>query len=466
VLSNDEAIAKFKEIIGSAETWQNLKDSQFVNHMAIFQTWALRDAQYRAERAIQEFFLSTALNQSSIQAQAEDKNYVPRSPVPSSGTIRITNKGASYSVSLLGGQAFTSNKGIDYLILNPVTIAASGYADVTAYQAKKVTVETDVTESLPFLEILFDASLAGTIYQIDVSVDDVQWTLARMFQNVAADDLAYDEIYTHLGQRGVRFGNNIFGKQPEAGSHITCTLWTTSGQTTLLTGQTLSVSGTVLDSNGSTASLDIRTTTAVSGGVSGETQEELRKNLIYWPLYQDQLVWKEDYEFFIRRQFPAVLWVNVWGETEAEQEAGELRFEFINKIFVSAYAESGADLSDEIIAALNACRMMNRRFEWVAPDIRAFTVSVSGSVHRKHDIATVIAQIQETLALYYDIDSRSRIDGGIFIKDIYQRINDTGYFGDGGYFTVSLAGDYAGTPSLNSVSDIDIAHSTFDLEYL
>jgi len=56
VLSNDEAIAKFKEIIGSAETWQNLKDSQFVNHMAIFQTWALRDAQYRAERAIQVVF--------------------------------------------------------------------------------------------------------------------------------------------------------------------------------------------------------------------------------------------------------------------------------------------------------------------------------------------------------------------------------------------------------------------------
>ncbi len=466
MLSNDEAIAKFKEIIGSAETWQNLKDSQFVNHMAIFQAWALRDAQYRAERAIQEFFLSTALNQSSIQAQAEDKNYVPRSPVPSSGTIRITNMGASYSVSLLGGQAFTSNKGIDYLIRFPVTIAASGYANMTAYQAKKVTVETDVTESLPFLEILFDASLAGTIYQIDVTVDDVQWTLARMFQNAAADDLVYDEIYTHLGQRGVRFGNNIFGKQPEAGSHITCTLWTTSGQTTLLINQPLTPTWTILDSNGDNASLDVKSTTAITGGMTGESADEVRKNLIYWPMYQDQLVWKEDYEFFLKHQFPSILWVNCWGETEAEQEAGELRFEFINKIFVSAYAEGGADLSTDILTALNGCNLMNRRFEWVAPDIRDFTVSVSGSIHRKHDVATVIEQVQETLALYYDIDSRSRIDGGIFIKDIYQHINDTGYFGYGGYFTVSLAGDYSGTPSLNSVSDIDIENSTFDLEYL
>jgi len=420
----------------------------------------------RAERALQEFFLSTALNRSSILAHAEDKNYVPRPPVPSFGTIRITNKGTSYSVSLLGGQAFKSGRSVDYLILNPVTIAPLGYTDQPVYQSAKVIVDQDVTSSTAFMEILFDSALADKIYQVDVYVDDVQWTLARMFQNVAADDLVYDEIFTHLGQRGIRFGNNVFGKQPEADSHIECVLWTTDGQTSLLTGQTLSVSGTVLDSNGGTASLDIRTTTAVSGGVSGETQEELRKNLIYWPLYQDQLVWKEDYEFFIRRQFPSVLWVNVWGETEAEQEAGELKFEFINKIFVSAYAESGVDLSDEIIAALNACRMMNRRFEWVAPDIRDFTVLVSGAVHRKHDITTVTAQIQETLALYYDIDSRSRTDGNIFIKDIYQHINDTGYFGDGGYFTVSLAGDYSGTPSLNSVSDIDIENSTFDLEYL
>ncbi|WP_028325823.1 hypothetical protein [Desulfatirhabdium butyrativorans] len=465
MLSNDEAIAKFKAIIATLPEWQNLTDSQFVNHMAVFQAWALRDAQYRAERALQEFFISTALNRSSIAAHAEDRGYIPRPPVPSSGTIRITNTGDA-PVSLAAGQSFTSNKGISYLIVNPITIAAGAYSDQTAYQAGITTVEADVSASQPFFEIVFDANLSGTIYRIDVYVDDVQWSLARLFQNVDGDALVYDQFFNHLGQSGVRFGNNTFGKQPEAGSHIKCDLWLTDGDTTLLINQRLTPVGAILDTGGNTAMLDIRSITTISGGSSGESTEELKRNLLYWPLYQEQLVWKEDYQYFLTRRFPQIRWINVWGETEAEQSAGELRFEFINKIFVSAYAQGGADISSEIIAALEACKLMNRRFEWVAPDIRSFTVVVTGAVHRKFDSATVRASIEEALLSAYDMESSLRLSAPIRIKDVYRIINDTGYFGDGGYFTAQLAGDYDVTPDLNAVSDIDMSGCSISIGYV
>lgn len=465
MISNDEAIAKFQEIIGSAEGWQDLKDSQFVRHLAVFQAWALRDAQYRVERALQEFFISTALNPSSVMAHAEDRAYIPRPPSPSTGTIRITNTGQN-PVSIPIYQAYRSNKAIAYLSMQPVTIAASAYADLPVIQASRQVVSTTVTESKPYLEILFDASLSGSIYRIDVAVNGADWTLARLLQNVGPEDTVYDEVFTHLGQRGIRFGNGIFGRQPQTGDQIVCTLWLTDGPTSLLSGQQLTPTTAISDSTGQSSSLDIRTITAITGGIASEGIDEIKRNLIYWPLYQEQLVWKEDYIYFLKRRFPQIRWINVWGESEAEKAAGEMRFEFINKIFVSAYAYGGEDIESDVMEALAEVKLLNRRFEWVAPDIRTFGVSVIGYVHRKYDASVVRQAVLDALEAAYDIDSETRRSAPVRINDVYMVINDTGYFDDGGYFTAQLTGNYDVTPSLNAVSDIDIDACVVSMGYI
>jgi len=149
MLSNDEAVARFKEILSSKEGWQILKDSQFVSHLATFMAWALKSAQYDSERALQEFFLSTALNRSSISARAEDKGYLPRLPVPSSGGIRIKNSGVN-QVEIPALQTFQSNKGIPYLIKYPVVIPSGGTFDTTVYQLSIVTIVRTVSEVTPF----------------------------------------------------------------------------------------------------------------------------------------------------------------------------------------------------------------------------------------------------------------------------------------------------------------------------
>ncbi len=155
MLSTDEAVEKFKEILGAKEGWQFLKDSQFFNHLATFQAWAMRSAQFDAERALQEFFLSTALNRSSIAAQAEDKGYLPRLPGPSSGQVSIKNNGAN-QVEIPALQAFQSNRGVAYLIKYPVVVQPGETVTATAYQLSIQTVVETITSADPFIEILFD----------------------------------------------------------------------------------------------------------------------------------------------------------------------------------------------------------------------------------------------------------------------------------------------------------------------
>lgn len=473
MFSNDVAIAKFKAIIGEKEGWQYLKDSQFVNHLSVFVSWALRASQYGSERALQEQFLSTALNQYSILSHAEDRGYIPRKALPSTGSVTIKNNGTA-SVALPTGLSFQSNYAIDYRIEIPTTILHGETATVDISQILQVSVLHEVTEAKPYYEIIFDGTISGKISRIDVSVDQQdgagykKWELARLLRNTMPDSTVYDEFYTHTGQMGIRFGNGDFGCIVQLGASVLCDLWLTEGATLLQAGiqLTLSYTSDLLDIDGQIASITVTVSDTISGGSPLEAGDELRKNLFYWPLYQEQLVWKEDYEFFLRHTFPEILWINVWGEKEAETAINRKRLDFINRIFVSAYAEDDELIGLDIMNELQNFPLLNRRFKWVEPKVTYFRVLITGAVDSKYDPVAVNAQITESLEVNYGLNSRLRKPVAL-LKDIYALVEATGSFAEVGDYTVTLAGDTGyETPELNEIIAIDIGASAISLTRL
>lgn len=465
MISKEEAIAKFKEIIEAKSEWQ-LADSQFIEHLAIFASWALREGLWEVERAYQEFFRSTASTRASILAHVEDENYIPIKPTPSGGTVDITNNGTA-SVSLAIYQPLMSDAQIDYVLYEPVTIGAG--QTVTGIQVKQLsqeTIEETVLGEESFYEILFDRDITYQIASFEVYVDDELWALARKFQNANATDEVYDEFYSHNDQLGIRFGNDIFGKIPAEGSVIRIELWLTQGVTYLASGQSLSLVGEVLDENNEAANLEVKTSSTITGGEAMEDKETIRRNLQYWPIYNEQLVWDEDYVFFIKKTFPEVLWVNVWGEKEAEEEAGSPDLSYINTIFVSAYASGGTDISSTVIDELEEkAKRTNRRFQWVAPSLVTFDVSVTAKVGKDRNLEVVTSAIQDVLESYYDKDSGGRKDE-VFLNEIYSLIGDTGYFDKSGeYFEVTLSGQTE-PASLNEMVCLNTAGLTIQVTYI
>jgi hypothetical protein len=303
---------------------------------------------------------------------------------------------------------------------------------------------------------------------------------------------------------------------PPVGSVIRVSLKLTSGEVTRLSGQQLYIVGTLLDDAGAPASLTITITETISNGAAPEDTESIRRNAHYSPVYNDSLVWAEDYKFFIMRHFPTIVWLNVWGEQEQEQEVGHMDVDFINKIYVSAHRpelsftrrgewaenetyETGdvvtygpasqkwicsmphlaADppvthstywntfaypLATEIPAKLAELHLMNREIEWVDPYYSTFSLTITGEVRPVSDIGTVQAEIRNLLNVHYGRDSENR-RARVHINDIYDLINDTGHFADErAWFNVTASGSFEDFLLAEMVA-IDDDATTINLDY-
>ena len=66
----------------------------------------------------------------------------------------------------------------------------------------------------------------------------------------------------------------------------------------------------------------------------------MRRNLHYWSVYNERLIWDNDYTYFLRRRYPEIVFCKAWGEEEAERLWG-INVENINRIWICAYAPRG-----------------------------------------------------------------------------------------------------------------------------
>lgn len=468
MISKEEAFERFKEIIGDKPVWQYLLKSQFLEHLSNFQSWALRQALFETERAVQEFFLSTALNNSSILAHAEDREYTPRKPVASTGKVLIKNEGL-YNVSIAAGQPFLSPGNVYYRLDDAALVTPGSSVEVDITQVREYEIEETVTIEKIFYEVLLDSSLTDTVSQIKVYVkpeedgsEYEEWEYARLLQNTTAESKVYDEFFSHTGQIGIRFGNGQYGIVPSLGSTIKVWMLLTQGDTFLLEGQWLKSSGTIFDFEGNVANLTVTVSEAIAGGAAKESIEEARANLHYWPIYNHQLVWDEDYVFFINRNIPNILWLKVWGEELAEAYYGP-RYQHINKIFISGYAEDYPDLGDDILYVLRNEKLLNRKFEWVDPVFSYFTLRVEGKVPPSMVLSDVIQGIRDTLTNSYGKDSPNRLQQ-VKLHEIYEIINETGYFEDKkAYFVVTILDGTTEATRLHEMVSIQIESCEIDI---
>lgn len=463
MLSTAEAVEKFKTLITNEPSWAILADSQFVDHLATFCAWALRDAQFKSERDRQEFFLSTSINKSSIQAHAEDREYIPLKPTPASGTISIENKGTS-AVSVPSGTEFVTGNDITLTTTQAVTIAASATVAIPAQQKEKILYSYTVDTTKAFFECLFPIEKTLLISDFSVYVTDPfnntePYFYYRLLQNTYPETLAYDEFYTHNGQIGIRFGNGNFGFIPLAGSVVKIYSWETQGDIYIASGQKVYPITAIV----STDTLTYAVGTAFSGGSSAEDIESIRTNLHYWQTYNNEMVWDEDYKYFLKRKFQDILFVNAWGEAEQEEQEGAANLDYVNKIYISAYAET--DNHTEWMDALDAVRPLNRRFEYVPVNHVTWSISVSGNVLDDISLTDAEAAIRLKLEEYYGKNSTSRREN-VYTNEIYDLIIGTGYFvtGSGARFNLTTSG-ITEPSQLQDMVSIDLSTSTITLSY-
>lgn len=455
-IDEDKALDEFKRILTSLPGYERLTDSQIVEGMSLFQSWALRQANWRTERAHQEGFLSTAINRSSVLAHAESKQYVPRKPTPSRGQVAFANT-CSAPVSIPAGTEWRADNQLTYRNRDDVVVPGGAVVSAEVQQLTASQFTFRIEGRKPFFELVLGREESAEISDFSVTIDGDRWKMEPRLMNTSRNAAIYDEFYTALDEIGIRFGNGVFGRIPEDGAEVVIDALLTRGQTELLSGQEIRYAGGSDDHN--IGMIEARTKASITGGRPREDIEEVRRNALYYPLYDEQLVWRDDYSFRIRRQWPEAVWVNVWGEQEQERENGP-DLDHIGKIYVTAYAPERPGILDEIIETLEA--PISREYVAVPPREKPFTMTLDATIERSIPQQRAINSVRETLTKHYGKGSYDR-RAAIKLKDFYRLISATGFF-EMGDFVVELFGDFDSN-GLEDLVFLDLGASDITVGY-
>jgi len=468
MLLSDSVFEKFKTELSNMESWRDLNGSQFIKHLAVFMGWAIEDAAYKVERARHESFLDTALNRSSILAHGEGMEYMPRKPIPASGQAKITNQG-EYPFTLIREREFMSDAQVIFTLTETVVVPAGESIIAPFEQRSKESLNYIIEEAKPFYEILLDRDVSAQIVSLRVYVAEdgenfIEWKYDRLLTNSYSNSLVFDEFYHFTDQIGIRFGNGDFGKIPPTGSRVRVDVVLSDGDIVLLEKQSLYPVDEVKDDKSQIATMQVVVSQTIQHGKNQEDTEEMRRDLHYAPVYNDRLVWDNDYKYFLRRRFPEIVFAVAWGEEEAEKMWG-YDVEHINKIWICAYSPD-REIKDMVMDAIRDIPFMCRNFQWYEPEHVEFSLRIHGKVLKDCVISEVKEAIVEALDSAYGKTSLTRRDT-VLLHEVYEAVYSTGFFekDSGAWFEAAIDGQPRAELIYQMVS-INMEQTSIDITYV
>lgn len=469
MILSEDVKNKFKELLGQIPEWKNLVDSQFVEKMAVFAGWLVEHADYSVERAYQEAFYDSALNRSSLLAHAEGLSYVSAKPEPAQGKALFVN-GGEQNVELVRDREFMSDAQVIYTLEESITIPAGGQVTASVSQRSKGVYEFTVEHTQSFYEYLFPQDVSPNIVSMRVFVDEqdgngfYEYDYDYLLTNSFSDTRCYDEFYHFTDQLGVRFGNGTFGKQLEQGWQVRIETVETDGDTLLLEKQSLWPVEEIKDVIGLTAQVEITVSQTIQNGQNQEDTETLRRNLHYASVYNDRLVWDQDFNYFLRRRYRDIVFAKAWGEDKAEEMWG-INVDWINKVWICAYSPE-RDIKELAMQAVKEIPSMNRHYVWHDPEHIEFWLEIRGKVLQNQPLSEVEQAIRDTLQAHYGKASTTRRDQ-VFLHEIYSDISSTGYFAQNSsaWFEVKTFGQYEAQYIYQMIS-INLDKTIISLEYV
>lgn len=468
----EQLYALFNQSLQNNTWWKRFTNSQFIRMIAVFGAQIIYFASQKADRALTEGFISTATKRSSILAAAEDKGYVGRLILASTGTASMTNKGTQ-KISLPIGATLISEKQLVYTLLETVELDPGATRKCIKIAQKELfTVSTPVNTQQEFLSILLTKELTKKTVSIEVYVTangkKELWNENPQFRLATSSSKSYVRFYKPTEQLGIRFGDGTIGMIPPANSSIDINVWTSDGDTTLITGQRLRLTGLYQRFD---AQMVIMTDSIIAGGAGMESTEETRNRAMYSVAYDYQVIWAGDYEKYIKDSIASLSWINIWGEQEQEAAEGKKDIANINTIFICAHipGKTQTELEDMIKTALiGVPNELNKTFKYVAANEMPYTVTVTGTAYKNFALSDVEKAIRQVLEAQFGRDAKVETYGQnmgelfeLAQNNIWAAIQALAMMDK---FTVTIAGLTPAT-KLNDFNYLDVSNSTFTVTY-
>lgn len=460
-----ESIDFFLTVIENSSYWKKFKGSEVTRYIGEFVGKLSNRNMNAAVRYLQESFLSLAIKVSSILAHAESRGYIALKRIPTKNEVEVSNT-SNVQISIPENTPlFSSDNNLPYLLIAPVTVAPGANKTAVVIQAERLTLSTTITQSKKFISQVLSRAVSQKVSAFDVFVTEpgkgrALWEKSNKFRNTHSSSKAYTEFYNSLEQTGIRFGNNISGKIPEADSVVEIECQMTEGVSTIAAGQALEFVG----NDPWVEVITITTGKTLVVGSEREDIESVRNNALYYPTYDNNAVLDGDYAFFIRTNVRGLTWFSIWGEAAQEKLKDGSSLDYINKVYIAAY-HPGMDQAELMASIGELCSAklsrLNNDYVPVIAKTAPFTINLQGKVNSTKDLAEVEQQIRAQLnGMYSD---QADTHNGAFSEDgIYGTVKSLSVLMR---FKITVSTDLDQDVPIDTFRYMDVAGSTINLSY-
>ena len=286
---------------------------------------------YYLNMVANEAFLDTALLRDSVVSHAKSFGYLPyssKAPIATINFLANSSTSTSSTLTLPSGYSFLSNqidgKSYNFVVLNDTTVTKANsqflFENLEISEGQLITYSfTQDNGSNPKqLFTLPDSNIDTTTLKVIVSPSSTNTQVTTYTQvgdvlDVTANSTVYFLQESRKGDYEIYFGNDIVGKKVPDGSVVSVTYLITNA-TAANKANNFIARDTLADSLGeSLTNFVISPISAAAGGADRESVDEIKFAAPLQYTTQNRLVTVKDYESYIKRNYPAIDSLSIWG---------------------------------------------------------------------------------------------------------------------------------------------------------
>ena len=372
---------------------------------------------FNANMVVNELFLDSSTLRDNVVALAKQIGYSPKSVTSPKAAIDMqllfTGNSTPSSVILEAGTGFITNydDSLYEFVLSEdykteVVNDTATFTDLPVYEGSLITNKTRVDTSLKNQRFIIDNSKADVstlkvkVFESGNSTVSYTYEKADNILSVGSSDRVYFLSEVEDEKYEVFFGDGVLGEKLSNNNIVEISYVVTSGPVTN-GAKSFVFNGTVTDGDGNTLntpfSVNTLTTSSVaSGGAEIESISNIKFNAPKYFGSQNRAVTSNDYSAIVRKIYPAISDIIVFGGEEQEPPA-------YGKVFLSIKPTEAASLS-------------------------SFTKNQLTTELKKYTVASIRPEFIDPSILYVEIDSNIYFDSTktkLLTTDIASKVSTT-----------------------------------------
>jgi len=354
---------------------------------------------YYIERRAEESYIKTAKNKSSIVNLVRLLNYIPKRKVSSTGILRFTLTEGVHTlpVYIPKWTECQTSGGIKFLAQeDSVILKGQTYVDVDCTQGELLTVNYVSSGVLNAEFKINDTSVENT--NLVVSVNGEVWSQVSSFIDSTPTSRHYvlkpelDDTLT------IVFGNNVFGRAPDAGSSIVLQYIKSEGLdgNVYELGKITTINSTIYDSDSAIMALTVANTTVFLGGDAAESADEIRDEAPNVFATGDRAVTKSDFISIINN-YAGVAESNAWGESEETNPDYDMYNQVKICLLLQEWVLADSNFKSNLSDYLYTKSLLTIRYSFVDPDIIYVIPILNVKVNKGKSLSNVESLITQAL---------------------------------------------------------------------